>query len=98
QKRNDLVKTHVERAMTASPADPEVLLLAARAYMGMGDAASAEHVLQKALQISPNALDAYSLLGRIYAAQRRLPDAIMQFQQLAERQPKAVSAHTAVGV
>jgi tetratricopeptide (TPR) repeat protein len=41
---------------------------------------------------------AYGMLGQIYAAQRRLDEARREFEQGAQRQPKAVGPPTIVGM
>jgi tetratricopeptide (TPR) repeat protein len=43
-------------------------------------------------------LSAYSLLGQIYASQRKIPEAIREFDELSKRQPNHVGAHTVVGM
>jgi Flp pilus assembly protein TadD len=84
--------------LRSRPRDGAMLLLASRTYGSMGDLTTAEKLLQQAIAIDPNNLDAYGMLGRLYATQRRLGDATTQFEKLAERQPKSVSAHTITGI
>jgi Flp pilus assembly protein TadD len=85
-------------ALKQKPADGGILLLASRTYGSLGDLVTAERMLQKAIAVDPNNLDAYGMLGRLYATQQRLGEATAQFEKLAEKQPRSVSAHTIAGM
>jgi tetratricopeptide (TPR) repeat protein len=98
EKRPDAVKARMGDALKQKPADGGILLLASRTYGSLGDLVTAERMLQKAIAVDPNNLDAYGMLGRLYATQQRLGEATAQFEKLAEKQPRSVSAHTIAGM
>jgi tetratricopeptide (TPR) repeat protein len=98
EKRPDAVKARTAEALRAKPKSGPVLLLASRSYADLGDLATTEKLLQQAITTDPNNLDAYALLGQLYARQQRLPEATAQFEKWAEKQPKSVGAVTIVGV
>jgi tetratricopeptide (TPR) repeat protein len=54
--------------------------------------------LKKTLELNPNNFEAYSAIGQLYAQTRRLAEALTHFEQLAQREPKAIGAHTTVAV
>ena len=62
--------------------------------MQLGQVDRAETLLKRAIDVAPSRLEAYGLLGRIYAAQRRIDEATAQFQQLVQRNPKSIAANT----
>ena len=57
-----------------------------------------EDVLKLAIESDPARLAAYSMLGQVYASQRRLGDAKDQFQAMLQRSPKSVSANIMLGM
>jgi tetratricopeptide (TPR) repeat protein len=75
-----------------------VKLLAARTYASVGDLTAAERALKRALELNPNSLQAYDGLARVYALQKRLPEASAEFDKLAARQPKAAGPQTLAGM
>lgn len=89
-------QARVGEAVTNAPGDAATLLIAARAHLAARDYGSAEDALRKLIEIDPQRIDAYTLLGRLYATQHRLDEAIREFDEIAKRQPKSVGAHTAV--
>ncbi len=89
-------QAQVGAAVTNAPGDATTLMIAARAHLGARDYTSAEDALRKVIEADPQRLDAYTLLGRLYATQHRLDEAIREFDEIAKRQPKSVGAHTAV--
>ena len=98
EKQPDAAKARIEAALRGKPADARLLTIAARTYASMGDTAGAERALRQAIDTDPNAIDGYQLLGRLYASERRLPEATAQFQKLVQRRPESVAARTAVGM
>jgi tetratricopeptide (TPR) repeat protein len=98
EKRVDQVRARMADALRAKPKDTGVLILASRTYGSIDDWAAAEKMLQQVIAVDPNHLDAYSMLGRIYARQQRLDEALAQFEKMAEKQPKSVTAHTVAGM
>jgi tetratricopeptide (TPR) repeat protein len=88
----------VEARLARTPNDPVVLILAARTYNTAGDKAKAEQVLLKTLEVAPDTLEAYYLLGQMYADQMKLDEARKMFAGMAARQTKPVGAKTMVGI
>ena len=98
ERKPDNAKRRVEARLAAAPKDPGVLLIAARTYGSTGDLARTEQLLLQALQVAPENLQAYSMLGQLYIQQRKLDEARQKFEEIAKRQPKAVGAHTMVAM
>jgi len=59
---------------------------------------AAEAHLRRAIEIDPNMLPAYRLLGSLYLSQQKLDQARKEFETLASRQSNPVSALTMTGV
>ena len=90
--------SRIDSRLARTPNDPAVLLLAARTYARAGDLAKAEQLLRKTVEVDASNFDAYSMLGRLYISQRRLDEALAEFQLLSKRQARPVQAHTVAGV
>jgi tetratricopeptide (TPR) repeat protein len=88
----------VEAALARSPADLQLLLLAARTYRAAGDQTRTEQTLQQVIEREPSSLQAYGMLGQLYVSQHRLDDAIGRFEQMAARQPRPVAAQTMIAM
>ena len=86
-----------ERAARAD-ATTNLLMLAARTYATTGDLEGAEKLLRRALEKDSTHLAAYAALGQIYLRQRRLDDALHEFEAMAERDGKPVAALTLAGI
>ena len=82
---------------TEAPHDSAALLRAANAYGAAKNFARAEALLVTAIEVDPASIDAYSMLGRIYLAQKRLDAARAQFEKIAARQEKPVGTLTLIG-
>ncbi|HTV01346.1 MAG TPA: tetratricopeptide repeat protein [Luteitalea sp.] len=87
-------RARVEQRLTQAPRDPLVLLLAGRTWGATGDAAGAEQYLRRAIEADPSNLEAYGQLGQLYLAQRKMDQALGEFEQMATKQPKAVAPRT----
>lgn len=85
-------------ALEKAPTDAKSLVLAARAYGETRDFKTAEALLKRAIEADPALLEAYSMLGQLYVADRHLEDALREFQRLAALQPTAVGPKTVVAV
>lgn len=88
----------VESRLSAAPEDGRAWLLAARAYAMVGDTAQTHKALTKSLEIDPANLEAFAMLGDLYAMQGKLEDSLQQFQTWAKREPKSVAANTMVAL
>lgn len=91
-------RARIDRALTAAPRNPQVLMLAARLYATVRDMPAAEKVLRTAIEVDPNNLPAYGMLGQVFLAQRKLDQAITEFDTLAKMQPKSIAAPTLVAM
>jgi tetratricopeptide (TPR) repeat protein len=80
-----------------APTKTGVMVIAAAARASLRQFDEAEQLLLRVVAIDPAALEAYSLLGRIYLAQKRLDSARAQFTRMEERQERPVGALTLVG-
>ena len=90
-------KALIEKQLAAMPNDPNVLLMAAQTYSAMGDAFETEQALKKTVEVDPQSLQAYSMLGRMYYQQGRLDLARRELETFVTRAPKSVPANTMLG-
>jgi tetratricopeptide (TPR) repeat protein len=90
-------KSRVEQRVKDAPTAP-LLILAARTYVAAGDQPAAERSLRQAIELDPALLPPYEMLGQLYVAQKKLTEARTEFESLAKRQAKPVSALTMVGM
>ena len=98
-KRRTQARSRLDAAVAKARPDGEIHLVAARLYaVDFDDRAAAEASVKRALEANPNDLQAFDTLARVYAAANNLPAATVEFERLAERRPKSVGHHTAVGV
>ena len=84
----------LDALLAGASANPGLLLMAANAHASVKNYPRAEELLVKAIEGNPASLGAYSMLGRIYLAQKRLDAARAQFEKLAARQERPVAALT----
>jgi tetratricopeptide (TPR) repeat protein len=89
-----LVESELAKRPTAGP----LLVLAARTYAAAGDSARTEVYLKKAIESDPGNLQAYTLLGQLYLSQRRLDQALAEFDRLSKLQARPAGAHTMAGI
>ena len=75
-----------------------LLMLAARTHATTGDLEGAEKLLRRALEKDTAHLAAHAALGQIYLKQRRLEDALREFETMSERDGKPVAALTLAGI
>jgi putative PEP-CTERM system TPR-repeat lipoprotein len=88
----------VETRLARTPNDAGALVLAARTYVATGDLKKAEQALRRAIEVDSSNYPAYSMLGHLYFSQRRLDEALAEFDELSKRQPRPIQAHTLAGV
>lgn len=98
--RNDTAAAvaRADRLVAARPDTPELLLLAAEAYRAAGQQEKTEETLRHVMNVAPDTLDAYGMLGRLYASQNRIDEALTEFGAIVERDPNSVSAHTVMAM
>jgi len=80
------------------PRSARAYVFAARIHGATGDWARAEALLKTAIEIDPSGLEAYGLLGQLYASQNRLDAARETFEGIVRQRPEQVSAHTVVAL
>jgi len=88
----------VDEAMKRSAPSAPLYTLAGRAYLTAGNPAKAEELLKKAIDLEPSRLHAYGLLGQLYISQKRLDQALAEFDQMAKKDPRSVGAPTMAGM
>jgi Flp pilus assembly protein TadD len=98
QKNSASAISRVEGRIARTPNDAGALLLAANTYAAVGDLQKSEQALRKTITVDASNFQAYGMLGRLYIAQRRLDDALKEFDELSRRQPRPVQAHTLAGI
>jgi len=98
EKKPEAARARVEQQLAKAPDDTTTLLMAARVYAAMGDGAKSENALKKVIEHDPSNLQAYGMLGQLYASQRRLPDALRNFEEVLKTQPRSVPTHTTVAI
>ena len=82
-----------------APGDARLDILEARVEIAAGQPDAAVKMLTAVITADPAQLEAYQLLGSIYAAQGRTREAIAQYEQLATRSPAAAAgARTMIGM
>jgi tetratricopeptide (TPR) repeat protein len=100
QGRRKEAAARVESALAAASGNPtaDLLLVSAKIQIGAGNADRAEALLRQAIEREPTRLNAYGMLGQLFALQNRLVEAQAQFEALLARDPRSVSAGTMLGM
>jgi tetratricopeptide (TPR) repeat protein len=95
----DVARAQVAEWEAATPADVRLKLLSADVELTAGNWAAAEQTLRGVIASDASQLEAYGLLGRVYASQGKVNDAVQQYEVLARRSPSgAASAKTMIGM
>ena len=87
-----------DAAVAKAPTDAKSLVLAARAYGETRDFKTSEALLKRAIEADPSLLEAYSMLGQLYVVNKRLDEALREFETLSRLQPTAIGPRTVVAV
>jgi putative PEP-CTERM system TPR-repeat lipoprotein len=90
-------KALIEKQLAQNPNDPNVLLMSAQTYNALGDAFAMEKALKKTVEVDPQSLQAYAMLGKMYYQQGRLDLARRELETYANRAPNSVPANTMLG-
>jgi tetratricopeptide (TPR) repeat protein len=89
----------LDDAIAKRPKSAWLHIYASRLHKAGHDGAQkAEQALQDALSIDPANLQAYVELTRLYVDAGRIDDARAQLEAVVARQPKAIWAHTMIGI
>ena len=97
-KKPEAARARVQRALEKSPTSSAVLVLAGRTWIATGDQAKGEEFLRRAIDADAANFEAYSLLGGLYLSQKKLDQAIAEYDRLAARQPGAAGPQTVVAM
>jgi Tfp pilus assembly protein PilF len=87
-------RARVEAQLQKTPKSSAVLVVAARTWASTGDQAKAEEFLHRAVDADASNFDAYVLLAQLYMGQRKLDQALAEYDKLAARQPNSTGAKT----
>jgi len=94
EKKGADARARVERRLAEEPNNVDVLILAGRVYLSQRDLPRAESSLRKAIQIDSAASNAYPMLATALLASGKLEAARVEYDQMAQRDPKNVAAAT----
>jgi putative PEP-CTERM system TPR-repeat lipoprotein len=92
-----MARTRVDSRVASEPT-AAILTIAGLTYAATGDSEGAERLLRRAIEADSTYLAAYAALGRVYVSQHKLDAARQEFETLAERSPRPVSALTMAGM
>jgi len=98
QRNPAAARARLQSAVAKSPDSTRLLMVAARSYMLLNDAAETERLLRHAVDLDPSMLGAYAMLGQLYISQKRTDAAITEFERLLAHNPRSVGAHTMLGM
>ena len=98
ERHPDAAKARIAERIRDDKASPDLLMLGARTYMAAGDQAEAEKLYRRVLAADASHLPAYAALAQLYLTQRRLDEALAEFDSLAGRDRNPVAALTASGM
>lgn len=90
-------KALIEKQLSQRPDDPNILMIAAQTYNAIGDAFEMEKVLKRTVEVDPQSLQAYAMLGKMYYQQGRLDLARRELETYVNRAPHSVPANTMLG-
>jgi tetratricopeptide (TPR) repeat protein len=91
-------RARVDNALASRPNDAATIMLGARVSATMGDFDVAEQRLRRVIEIEPGYLPAYGSLAQLFVRQKRMDEALAEFEQLAKREPRPVAALTLAGM
>jgi putative PEP-CTERM system TPR-repeat lipoprotein len=87
----------IEKHLAQNPNDPNMLLMSAQTYGALGDAFAMENALKKTVEVDPQSLQAYAMLGKMYYQQGRLDLARRELETYVNRAPNSVPGNTMLG-
>ena len=96
--QGDLARARFEERLKTTPGNSAVLVGAAKTWGASGDEKKAEEFLRRAIDADASNFDAYTLLAQLYVPQRKLDQALAEYDKLAARQPGAVGPPTMAGL
>jgi tetratricopeptide (TPR) repeat protein len=94
----EAARKEIEAHLAQTPKDEQVLLLAGRVFLALGDQKQAEAYYRQTLEQNTSNFEVYGRLAALYTSQNRLEEAKKEYEELGKRQPKmAAGAATLVG-
>ena len=96
--RREEARARVSALLSAPDAKPPAVMLAARTYAALGDLEDLGRDAATGARRRPVIPGRYGALGQLYARQGRLDAALTEFEALAARESKPVSALTLAGM
>jgi predicted Zn-dependent protease len=84
----------IEKRLAAHPDDPDLQFVAAKTYAAAGQSGQSEAALHAVIRLDPSNLTAYQVLGRVLVRQRRLDEALAEFDKAAAQNPAQVGPAT----
>jgi len=94
ERRPAAARARIQARLTRTPDSSVLLSLAGRTWAATGDLPAGEAYLTRAIEVDASNLEAYKELARVYVGQKRLDQAVVEFDKLAARQPRAVGPKT----
>ena len=91
-------RARFEERLRKTPGDSAVLVQAARTWAATGDAAKAEEFLRRAIEADASNFEAYGLLAQLFVSQKRLGEALAEYDRLTARQPGLSGPPTLAGM
>ncbi len=99
ERRFDAARKQIAEWEATAASDTQVKVLSAQVELAAGNMKAAEQTLKAIIASDASQLDAYDLLGRVYASQGKVEDAVQQYEALARRSPSgAAGAQTMIGM
>jgi tetratricopeptide (TPR) repeat protein len=88
----------LDAELVKQPTNADLFALQARVYKAAGDKANEEKALRKAVAADPGFTTGYTLLALLFMEQKRLDQALAEFEGITQRDPSNVPARTMVGI
>ena len=87
----------IDAELAKQPNNAALFTLLAQVHKATGDRAKEEQALRRAVTVDPRYTTGYALLAQLYEQQKRIDEAIAEFEGMAQRDPSNVEAQTMVG-
>jgi tetratricopeptide (TPR) repeat protein len=79
-------------------AHADVLVLAAQTYLTLKDPQAAENAARRAIEVDPAQNQPYAILASVYFSQKRLGEALQEYDALSKKQARPVVPLTMTGI
>ncbi len=94
----DKAHARIDQSLGSYPNNASLHYLKAQVYGFQQNVQGAEGELNKALELDPNYLAAYSALGALYINSKQADRAIIEYQKIIARRPDNATAYTLIGM